>query len=136
MSDRYQTEPYVLFERSLERFDSIFCQSVTEASLIHGDYNTWNIILDETKSCALAVIDPFNCCWADREFDLYQLDNANGKAYGLLKRYSEKVPLSGNFEAKRRFYELYTEVNHYHDARVKADFKAVDDLAKRLEEML
>lgn len=125
-----------VFERSIERFDRIFDLPVMQARLVHGDYNTWNIMLDEKRSRAAAVIDPFNCCWADSEFDLYQLDNANGKDYGLLKRYAEKVPLSPNFEKKRRFYELYTEVNHYYDSHVEADLKAVEKLAKRLEEVI
>lgn len=93
-------------------------------------------MLDEKRSRAVAVIDPFHCCWADSEFDLYQLDNANGKEYGLLKRYSGKMPLSENFEAKRRFYELYTEVNHYYDSRVEVNLKAMEKLAMRLAELL
>lgn len=125
-----------VFERSIKRFDSIFELPITQARLVHGDYNTWNIMLDEQRNRAVAAIDPFNCCWADSEFDLYQLDNANGKGYGLLKRYSEKMPLSKNFEEKRRFYELYTEVNHYYDSHVEVNLKAVERLAKRLEEIL
>ena len=87
---------------------------------VHGQARLLlNVMLDRGRSRAVAVIDPFHCCWADSEFDLYQLDNANGKGYGLLERYGEKMPLSDNFEAKRRFYELYTEVAHYHDAQVE-----------------
>lgn len=32
--------------------------------------------------------------------------------------------------AKRRFYELYTEVSHYHDARVEVNLEAVEALAE------
>lgn len=125
-----------VLEQSIRQFDSIFYLPVKQARLIHGDYNTWNVMLDDEKSHAAAVIDPFNCCWADSEFDLYQLDNANGKGYGLLKRYSEKMPLSENFESKRRFYELYTEINHYYDSQVEVNLKAVEELAERLKEVL
>lgn len=125
-----------VLEQSIKQFDSIFYLPIKQARLIHGDYNTWNVMLDDEKSHAVAVIDPFHCCWADSEFDLYQLDNANGKGYGLLKRYSEKMPLSENFESKRRFYELYTEINHYYDSQVKVNLKAVEELAKRLKEVL
>lgn len=125
-----------ILEQSIKQFNDIFYLPITQARLIHGDYNTWNIMLDEKRSHAIAVIDPFQCCWADSEFDLYQLDNANGKEYGLLKRYSKKIPLSENFESKRRFYELYTEINHYYDSQVKVDLKAVEVLAERLEEVL
>lgn len=84
----------------------------------------------------MAAIDPFGCCWADSEYDLYQLDNANGKGYGLLQRYAGKMPLSGNFEEKRCFYELYTEVSRYHDACVEVNQEAVGILAGRLAEVL
>ncbi|WP_251206725.1 phosphotransferase [Acetatifactor aquisgranensis] len=124
------------FRRSIEQFRNIFHLPITRARLIHGDYNTWNVMLDRDRSRAVAVIDPFHCCWADSEFDLYQLDNANGKGYGLLERYSRKMPLSGNFQAKRRFYELYTEVSHYHDARVEVNLEAVEALAERLNDVL
>lgn len=125
-----------VFRQSIERFGHIFSQPITQARLIHGDYNTWNVMLDRDRSRAVAVIDPFHCCWADSEFDLYQLDNANGKGYGLLERYAQKMPLSGNFEVKRRFYELYTEVSHYHDARVEVNLEAVEKLAERLKDMI
>ncbi len=125
-----------VFEKSIDKFDSVFYLPITEARLIHGDYNTWNIMLDRDKKRAVAAIDPFNCCFADSEFDLYQLDNANGKGYGLLERYAEKALLSENFEAKRRFYELYTEVNHYYDSKVTVNTEAVEKLARKLEEIM
>ena len=132
ISDRVLTA----FRQSIERFGHIFQRPITQARLIHGDYNTWNVMLDRDRSRAVAVIDPFHCCWADSEFDLYQLDNANGKGYGLLERYAQKMPLSEDFEAKRRFYELYTEVSHYHDARVEVNLEAVEALAQRLAEVM
>lgn len=136
--DKGQISETVLsvFEESIRKFNRIFDRPITKARLIHGDYNTWNIMLDPEKTCAVAVIDPFGCRWADSEFDLYQLDNANGKAYGLLKRYAEKVPLSENFEKKRRFYELYTEINHYYDANITVNAKAAETMAEKLKEVL
>ena len=125
-----------VFRQSMERFGHIFRRPITQARLIHGDYNTWNVMLDRDRSRAVAVIDPFHCCWADSEFDLYQLDNANGKGYGLLERYAQKMPLSEDFEAKRRFYELYTEVAHYHDAQVEVNLEAVERLAERLNDIM
>lgn len=124
------------FEESIENFKDIFCLPINTARLVHGDYNTWNIMLNEDCSNAIAVIDPYNCCWADSEIDLYQLDNANGKEYGLLKRYAEKVKLSDNFTIKRCFYELYSEVCHYHDSGVAVDLPTVEHLAARLNDIM
>lgn len=125
-----------VFERSFADFDKIFYLPITEARLIHGDYNTWNVMLNHEKNRAEFVIDPFGCCFGDSEYDLYQLDNANGKEFGLLKRYAEKIPLTENFLAKRYFYELYSEISHYHDARVPVDLAAAERMAKNLSEFL
>lgn len=64
------------------------------------------------------MIDPFICCFADAEMDLYQLDNANCRDYGLLEQYRQRVRLSENFALNNCFYELFTELMHYHDAHV------------------
>lgn len=106
---------------ALERFDSLFSQPITQASLIHGDYNMWNVLVDK-KACAVtAVIDPCNCMWADSEMDLYQLNNANGRHLGLLEAYARKRPLSENFGAKCAFYELFTETEHYYHSGHSVD---------------
>ncbi len=133
-----QISDYVMevFESSFECFERIFYLPITEARLIHGDYNTWNIMLNNKRTRAEYVIDPFGCCYGDSEYDLYQLDNANGKEYGLLKRYAEKVTLSENFIQKRYFYELYSEIGHYHDARVSVDLASAELMAKNLSEFL
>lgn len=103
---------------AMEHFDRIFYLPITEARLIHGDYNTWNILLHEDLSGVSAVIDPFNCCYADSEYDLYQLDNANGTLFHLLTIYKKHQALTENFQWKRSFYELFTEISHYSDARI------------------
>lgn len=103
---------------ALERFDRIFSVPIREARLIHGDYNTWNVMLNPALTHVQAVIDPFHCRWADSEMDLYQLDNANGAYYGLMRRYEAKVKLSENFHVKNCFYELFTEIMHFYDANI------------------
>jgi hypothetical protein len=80
-----------IMKKAVSKFDKVFYLPITQARLIHGDYNTWNIMLTEDLQHVKAVIDPFNCCWADSELDLYQLDNANGKEFNLLTTYSAKV---------------------------------------------
>lgn len=118
MNKKLDKETYKIMEKAVNLFDKVFYLPITQARLIHGDYNTWNVILTENLQHVSAVIDPFNCCWADSEFDLYQLDNANGKNFNLLTLYSNRVKLSENFEFKREFYELFTELNHFYDAGI------------------
>lgn len=125
-----------IMAKAVKMFGRVFYLPITEARLIHGDYNTWNIMLTEDMSHVKAVIDPFNCCWADSEFDLYQLDNANGKSLDLLNIYTQKHGLSENFKAKREFYELFTELNHYYDADVAIGGSGIHNQALALEQSL
>lgn len=129
-------ETVAVMEMAMSRFGSIFCIPIREARLIHGDYNTWNILLREDLTGVKAVIDPFNCCWADPELDLYQLNNANGKAYGLLDLYASRRKLSANFPLKNSFYELFTEVTHYFDAGIDTGKSQIPQQARRLQEMM
>lgn len=107
--------------RAIERFDTVFSQPIRQASLIHGDYNMWNVLVNKKSCTVTAVIDPCNCMWADSELDLYQLNNANGKHLGLLEAYAKKRPLSENFNAKCAFYELFTEMEHYYHSGHSVD---------------
>ena len=130
-------EAFQIMKMAWEHFDDIFYLPITEAGLIHGDYNTWNIMVDEAKEHVVAVIDPFNCCYADTEFDLYQLDNANGKEFGLLTLYKQKQNLSENFRLKRAFYELFTEINHYYDSNIDMhEYNLVPGQARALYDVM
>ncbi|MCL2427455.1 MAG: fructosamine kinase family protein [Oscillospiraceae bacterium] len=124
---------FSVVQKAHELYDKIFYIPITEARLIHGDYNTWNILLDEDLTHVSAVIDPFNCCWADSELDLYQLNNANGKQFGLLDIYASKSPLSENFPLKLSFYELFSEITHFYDANVEIDYPRMTAEANELE---
>ena len=101
---------------AVDKFDKIFCLPITETSLIHGDYNMWNVMIDKKNSKVTAIIDPCGCMWADSEFDLYQLNNANGKHLKLFETYAKKKKLSENCRQKMAFYELFTEIEHYHNS--------------------
>lgn len=89
-----------LADRLFDSYDRVFQNPVRENSLIHGDYNLWNLMVDPKSNRLIGMIDPMGCCYADRELDLFQLENSNGNEYGLLKNYSQKVPLSPNLSLK------------------------------------
>lgn len=125
--------PHAVLERALTRFDAIFCELVPRACLIHGDYNTYNFMLRPDGSGVAAVIDPYGSEWTDPERDLYQLDNVNGKDYGLLSRYAARRPLSRLFPVKQAFYELSMEMMHYYDSGVLPMSERVRGEADRLE---
>lgn len=129
-------EIYEVVEVAYAHFDRIFSEPIETARLIHGDYNTWNILLNKDCTAVAAVIDPSNCCWADSEMDLYQLNNANGKAFGLLDRYKAIMPLSPNFELKNSFYEVFTEIMHYYDSNVAPIGSKLLDQALQLKQQM
>ena len=75
-----------------------------EAVLIHGDLNIMNIMADEKTMSLTGFIDPCGSMWADREFDLFQLRNMWGDAYGIYTLYKEKYPVSEHCDFKVAFY--------------------------------
>jgi aminoglycoside phosphotransferase (APT) family kinase protein len=123
-------------DRAWANFDAIFSAPLTSARLVHGDYNTWNVMLDHQAANAIAVIDPFNARWTDSEFDLYQLDNANGPAYGLLDTYAARFGLSENYPLKRAFHELFTEIMHFETAGIDPARSAIPAQARRLDDAM
>lgn len=127
---------FSVIQKAHERYDGIFYMPVTQARLIHGDYNTWNILLDESLTHVSGVIDPLNCCFADSEMDLFQLNHANGKEFQLLDLYAAKSPLSENFPLKKSFYELFDHITGFYDAKVEMDHPFVTALAKELAQQM
>ena len=95
-------------EAAWERYDDIFCEEVNAASLIHGDLNTANIMVSKRRLTGL--IDPLNCMWADREYDLFQFDNLTGKRFSLSDTYIKKYGASKMVRQKLAFYGLFNEV--------------------------
>lgn len=133
-----QITDYVLsvVRNAVENFDKIFYLPITESSLIHGDYNMWNIMIDKKNCKVTAVIDPCGCMWADSEYDLYQLNNANGKHLKLFETYAKKKKLSENSFQKMAFYELFTEIEHYYNSRYPVQQKLIKKQADNLKSFL
>lgn len=58
-------------------------------------------------------IDPLNCMYADREYDLFQFDNLTGKRFFLSETYRQKYGASKYLDQKLAFYGLWNEVFCY-----------------------
>lgn len=138
LNEEGQLADYVLgiVNEAVNSFDKIFCLPITEASLIHGDYNMWNVMIDKKNCKVTAIIDPCGCMWADSEYDLYQLNNANGKHLKLFETYAKKKQLSENCRQKMAFYELFTEIEHYHNSGYPVIQKLIKKQADSLKEFL
>ncbi len=102
-----------IMEQAYTMFDLIFEEEIKEAVLTHGDLNVMNIMVNPNSFEPIAIIDPLESKYADREFDLFQLNNLTGRYYGLYKTYKEKYQVSKNCDIKCAFYALWNEVYCY-----------------------
>lgn len=93
-------------------FDFIFSEPVEKPSLIHGDLNVMNVMSDKNLNIT-AIIDPLDCKWADKEFELFQLNNLTGRFFNLYETYKSKYPVSQKCDLKCAFYAVYHEVYCY-----------------------
>lgn len=94
------------------RYDDIFDKDVTEAVLIHGDLNVMNIMVNK-KLLPEAFIDPLNSIYADREYELFQLQNLTGNCFKLYDTYKSKYSVSEKCDIKCAFYGLWNEAMIY-----------------------
>ena len=78
-----------LMDKLYESYDKVFSVPVAQSCLI-----------------------PFESIFADRELELYQLQNANGDEYGLLENYASHIVLSDNFEVKNPYYFFWNDMTH------------------------
>ena len=81
------------------------------AVLIHGDLNIMNIMADTKTMQLTAFIDPCGSMWADREYDLFQLRNMWGDAFGLYATYKKKYPLSEYADFRVAYYAAMHEAS-------------------------
>lgn len=79
--------------------------------LIHSDLNIMNIMADKKTLKLTAFIDPCACMWADREYDLFQLRNMWGDAYGLYKTYKQKHEMSEYSDFRVAYYGAMNEAS-------------------------
>ncbi len=133
-SGKLEKKVLATMERAWSAFDYIFSDKVEAASLIHGDMNVMNIMSDKRLK-PLAIIDPLESKWADKEYELFQLRNLTGDKFGLYDTYKAKYPVSEKCDIKTAFYALYHEVYAYIISGTKVNFILMP-LVKRMNQEL
>lgn len=113
---------------------TIFEEPVLEASLIHGDYNISNVLVNH-QGKILAVIDPLHTMWADKEYDLFQLRNLFGDHFHLYQTYKENYSTSKRVDLKCAYYALFHEMYVIFETGERLNFILMP-LVKRLEKEL
>lgn len=99
----------LLFEAT-ELFNSLPEENTTPV-LIHADLNIMNIMADPKTLKLIAFIDPCGSIWADREYDLFQLRNMWGDAYGLYETYKRKCEMSQFTDFRVAYYGAMLEAS-------------------------
>ena len=101
-----------IVERSFENMEGIFQNSSPTSSLVHSDYNAWNMMVDPITSELTGVIDPIDAGWSDFEIDLFHLPNCRPEL-GLLERYLKEIQVDEGFWLRFKFYRFWDDVKHY-----------------------
>lgn len=132
-------EMYEIMEESWLRFDEIFVEPVTKATLIHADLNVCNFMIDKKLLRPTAIIDPWRSMWGDRDLDLHQLYNITGKEYKLYETYKKNYEVSRTCDLKCAFYALYNEVFCYIQSQRSYDYiypRMIKNLRKQMIKFL
>ncbi len=112
MSDngKFSRKNLNFLKEASEIFDCV-CPKDATPVLIHGDLNIMNIMADTKTMQVNGFIDPCGTMWADREYDLFQLRNMWGDAYGLYETYKKKVALSDFVDFRVAYYGAMNEAH-------------------------
>ena len=109
-SGKFSRKNLKLLKKASEIFDCV-CPEDKTPVLIHGDLNIMNIMADPKSLKLTAFIDPCGSMWADREYDLFQLRNMWGDAYGLYEKYKQKYELSEFADFRVAYYGAMNEAH-------------------------
>ena len=105
------TKARLLIDEAYNNFENVFTQPVKYASLIHGDYKMKNVLIEPKTFKLTAILDPMDCCYGDRESDLFTYINPHRDSkFGFLENYKAKVSISDNFLLKNQYYFLWNEI--------------------------
>lgn len=109
-NEKFSKKKMKLLFEATEIFNNL-PQENTKPVLIHADLNIMNIMADPKTLKLIAFIDPCGSIWADREYDLFQLRNMWGDAYGLYETYKRKCEMSEFTDFRVAYYGAMLEVS-------------------------
>ena len=107
---KFSKKKMSILVKATELFNTL-PQKNTNPVLIHADLNIMNIMADPKTFKLIAFIDPCGSIWADREYDLFQLRNMWGDAYGLYETYKRKCKTSEFTDFRVAYYGAMLEAS-------------------------
>ncbi len=109
-SGRFSKKNLNLLKEASEIFNNL-PDEAGEPVLIHGDLNIMNVMADPQSLELIGIIDPSGSIYAHREYDLFQLRNMWGDAFGLYDEYKRKCPLSEYADFRVAYYGAMNEAS-------------------------
>lgn len=107
---KYSKKSLGLLVKATEIYNSLPDESQSPV-LIHGDLNIMNIMANPRNLELIGIIDPSGSIYADREYDLFQLRNMWGDAFGLYQTYKSKCNLSEHTDFRVAYYAAMNEAS-------------------------
>ncbi len=107
---KYSKKNLALLKEATEIYNNL-PDEAGKPVLIHGDLNIMNIMADPNTFELIGIIDPSGSIYADREYDLFQLRNMWGDAFGLYKTYKRKFSLSQFADFRVAYYGAMNEAS-------------------------
>lgn len=84
----FSRKNYEFLCKATEMYD-IYEEEPSNSVLIHGDLNIMNIMANKKDFQLTGFIDPCGSMWADREYDLFQLQNMWGNKFLIYDTYKQ-----------------------------------------------
>jgi aminoglycoside phosphotransferase (APT) family kinase protein len=131
---RFSDSSLELLLKATEIFDKIHTEPET-AVLTHGDLNIMNIMADPRTFELTGFIDPNGSCFADMEYDLFQLRNMWGDAFGLYETYKSEHNLSEYADFKVAYYAAMNEASMRLKGGIPVPVWEIADLNRLKKEM-
>ena len=142
---KFSNKKLQLLIEATELFNSLPEENIKPV-LIHADLNIMNIMADTKALKLTAFIDPCGSIWADKEYDLFQLRNMWGDAYGLYETYKKNCETSEFTDFRVAYYASMHEAamrlkgglimplwEDLNNARLKKEMKKLKDKMLRTE---
>lgn len=107
---KYSKKNLALLNKATELFFGIADEPESPV-LIHGDLNIMNIMADPKTMMLQGFIDPCGTMWADREYDLFQLQSMWGNSFGLYEAYKSRYKVSEHCDFKVAYYGALHEAS-------------------------
>ena len=109
-SGKFSKKTLAFLTEATEIYNSLPDES-EKPVLIHGDLNIMNIMADPKSLELIGIIDPSGSIYTDREYDLFQLRNMWGDAFGLYDTYKQKSNLSKFADFRVAYYGAMNEAS-------------------------